>query len=356
MSQAVPKSRFDVAPVVTMGVQRGRRFAKALSRIDIRSVLPGIHGVTAEVAFGVTCAVAGIFLRWLIDGIWEGAGPFGLMVPLVLVATLFGRWTAGAICLAITSLHAWYFVLPEVGSFRFAGASDQPRVIVNIAAGLFVVLLAEIFRRAMHSALYERDILLREVEHRVKNNLASVASMMRMQIRQHADAPATLAALQTAVGRVESYAILNSFLYHGDRYTGQIDFAAYLETLCQSLESSLTAAPVNIAIVRQFERLIVPSDRANALGLLVNELVTNAVKHAFGPQANGQVRVRLSRAGPSVVLEVADNGCGLSEASRNSDTLGMKLIAALTQQAEAVMTVETASTGTCYRFEWTCNS
>jgi len=171
-----------------------------LTSLDFSDLARPVPPVLSQILFGVLCSVLAIALRMLTD-IWlPGAGPFALTIPLVLVATLFGRWTAGIVCQTIVSLHAWFYVLPIQGSFDFADPTDGPRVFVNLVAGYFVVALAEIFRRAMRHALADREALLLELEHRVKNSFMSIASVLRLQMRNAKD-PATQAALQSAIGR-----------------------------------------------------------------------------------------------------------------------------------------------------------
>lgn len=151
-----------------------------LTRLDVPELAKPLPSVVSQVAFGILCSAAAIVLRMVTD-IWlPGAGPFALTIPLVLIATLFGHWVAGVVCQTIVAIHAWYYVLPIQGSFDFDDPTDGPRVIVNLAAGYFVVALAELFRRAVRQALAEREALLLELEHRVKNSFMSVASVLRI--------------------------------------------------------------------------------------------------------------------------------------------------------------------------------
>jgi len=337
----------------------GSRFARLLNRaslryqriadLDVVELFGTWPAASVQMVFAVLCTVVGIGLRQMIDVVWAGAGPFGLMVPSVLVATLFGRWQAGGITLVLSSLYAWYFVLPVEGSFSFALASDWPRVIVNVLAGAFVVALAELFRGIMRQALRERELLLKEIEHRVKNNFASVAAMLRLQIHQHDGNETILAALQSALGRVDSHAIVNSFLYRDTTYTGEVDLKVYLEELCASLQMSLSPdARIDLRCEAAPARMV--RDRAVLMGLLVNETVTNAMKHAFAAGEAGEVVVELVENEGSWSLAVRDNGAGFA-GTAGDKTLGMELIAAITRQLDATLHLESGSRGTCFRFE-----
>lgn len=322
--------------------------ARGLVERDLLGKFDFPSRTAAQVGFGLICGVVGICLRLLIDNIWPGAGPFSLMIPVVLVATFFGHWQAGAVCLVITFTHAWYYVLPISGSFSFARESDGPRALVNFGSGVFVVILAEIFRSSMRRVLVDRDMLLRELEHRVKNNFASVASILRLQMRQHAEDPIVRSALQTALGRVDSYAIVNGLLYRDEHYTGIVDMSSYLEELCRSFEKSVSHAKP-VSIVRRIEKVSMPRDQAIAVGLLVNEVVTNALKHAFEEGIMGEVVVELSSGDNGSKLIVSDNGRGIIE-KPDTNTLGMRIVASLTQQAHAKMDLSSSENGTQFTF------
>ncbi|MFN0262965.1 sensor histidine kinase [Tepidamorphus sp. 3E244] len=325
-------------------VAQYRRSARQMAEGDVQHLAPAIPPFVVHVAFGIMLAGLGILLRLLIDRIWSGAGPFGLMVPVVLVATLFGRLSAGMVCLTITSVYAWYYVLPAPRSFAFENPSDGPRVIVNIGAGIFVVLLAELFRRTMQASMSDREFLLRELEHRVKNNFASVVSFLRLQMRQHADDPIVLSALQTAIGRVESYSTANTYLYRQSRYSGDIDMQDYLGALVKSLEEA-SLVENDIRIDCEFADIVMPREQAISVGLIVNELVTNAIKHAFGDGRSGHIDIKLSRSPDGAMLTVSDNGHGMQTEDQR-ETLGTSLVRALARQAEGEIEMVSGEDGT----------
>lgn len=326
------------------------RFWRGLAERDIRDRYPDAHPLVTSVLFGTFCAASAILMRFLIDTIWSGAGPFALTMPFVLIATLFGHLSAGLVCLVLASLYAWFVVLPVNYSFSFFVPSDGPRVMINVASGFVVVLLAEVFRSAVRSASQDREMLLRELEHRVKNNFASVAAFLRMQIRQNEDNPATVNALQSAIGRVESYSLVNSFLYRSDRYTGTVEMRTYLQAICDSLKKSL-AVERKIEIKADLDEVTMPREQAIAVGLIVNELVTNCIKHAFQGREAGRILVEMKKDGPSVVLSISDNGVGLPEEKEGS-SLGLKLINSLARQGDATMTTESGSDGSSFCFEF----
>lgn len=326
-----------------------RQGTRSLATFNLVSQFPGVSPIAVELSFGVLCTLSGIGLRWVIDRLWDGAGPFGLMVPFVLLATLFGRWPSGLLTAALSSLYAWYYVLPINASWAFEKASDGPRVVVNILAALFVVALAEAFRRTMWQALRDRDVLLHEIEHRVKNNFASVSALLRLQMRDHAEDSTIITALQSALGRVESYAIVNSFLYRGTEYTGTVNLKAYLNELCDSIEQSVPSSR-SIRITSDVASFDCDRDRAIIFGLLINELVTNALKYAFAGRPGGEIEVRMKGDGHHWRLEVSDNGVGINR-DPDARSFGSKLVSALAGQLGADIELASSEKGTRYVFE-----
>jgi two-component sensor histidine kinase len=318
-----------------------------LTRLDVPELAKPLPPVVSQVAFGIFCSAAAILLRMLTD-IWlPGAGPFALTIPLVLIATLFGHWVAGVICQTIVAIHAWYYVLPIQGSFDFEDPADGPRVIVNVVAGYFVVALAELFRRAVRQALSEREALLLELQHRVKNSFMSVASVLRLQMRNAKDS-ATQAALQSAIGRVESYARAYSFLYHRHERGNVVNMRAYLKELCAALEAASSSG--DIVFKCDAADTHIHRDRAIVIGLLVNEVSTNSFKHAFAGKP-GEIRVNFTEAPKEYLLNIADNGRGIGEGKREGG-LGLQLIDVLVQQADGRVEIDSGESGTAFRFSF----
>ncbi len=279
-----------------------------------------------------------------------GAGPFALIFPFVLIATLVGRWQAGALTMVLSALFAWYFVLPMQGSFRLLVDGDGPRVAINLLSGFAIVGLAEIFRKAVRRAVAqreadvaERDLYLREFDHRVRNNFAQVTAMLDMQRRQ-IEPGAAQEALSEALGRVDSIARAHRALYRGDGTPGRVEMADYMAELCEALRTGLLAGR-SIDLLLTVEPMRLDRDRAVALGLLVNELVTNAAKHAFPGRESGKVEVELCRTADSLCLAVQDDGVGLPTELPKPSSLGQRLIRAFAAQAGGTLESQSSDGG-----------
>ena len=200
----------------------------------------------------------------------------------------------------------------------------------------------------LRAALARQDLLAREMSHRVKNSLAIVASLLALQARSAEAGPdgaAVRAALIDARSRVEAIAGVHDQLWQqGDRdrdeTPGEIDLAPFLETLTANLQSG---APRHRLVCTVAPRRI-GADQAIPIGLLVNELVTNAIKYAYPESdfpAGGEIRVRAARTEEGLTLDVADDGVGLPEdfdIARASRSLGMRVVLNLSRQLGATLT------------------
>ena len=194
--------------------------------------------------------------------------------------------------------------------------------------------------RALANALLEKETLLREVYHRVKNNLQVLTSLFRLQVRALAPGPAK-AALQDATDRVLAMALVHEKLYQSDALS-QIDLADYIRDLCQRLATTFGVAEQGITLQCDVEPVETTLEIAVPLGLIVNELISNCLKHAFPGGRSGEVLIRLERlAEDKVSLTVSDNGVGLPVGLDPivGKSLGLKLVTMLCRQLEAKLTI-----------------
>ena len=200
----------------------------------------------------------------------------------------------------------------------------------------------------LRSSLQEKEVLLKEIHHRVKNNLQIVSSMLNLQVDQISD-PQALALFRESQARVRSIALFHEKLYQS-KDLARIDIAEYLEGVARDLFAAYGVNPDEILLAFQAEDVPLGVDAAISSGLIVNELVTNALKHGFPEGRRGTVRIVLRRDDDDVLLEVADNGVGFPEGVdfRNPNTLGLKLVCILTEQVRGTIEMD-RSEGTRFR-------
>jgi len=186
---------------------------------------------------------------------------------------------------------------------------------------------------ALRRSLAEKELLLREVHHRVKNNLQVISSLLDLQSRSISD-PQSLERFQESQDRIRSMVFIHDQLHRTDDLE-TVDLRSYLELLVAHLAQSHVDTPGRVRLCTELEELRLDLDRALACGLIVNELVTNALKHAFPAGAAGEVRVSChTTPGGTVALEVSDDGRGFDGELADEATLslGLGLVSTLARQ------------------------
>jgi PAS domain S-box-containing protein len=182
-------------------------------------------------------------------------------------------------------------------------------------------------------ALKEKDVLLGEVHHRVKNNLQIVHSLLDLQSARITDRTA-LAMLRDSQNRIRSMGLIHQTLYQSKDFA-KVDFSRFLDSLVPTLVGSYGANPDRIGLSVEAAQVLLPINAAIPCGLVVNELISNALKHAFPGDRRGQIWVKLFRqAGGGTVLSVADDGVGIPEGVdlTKTSTLGLQLVTLLADQ------------------------
>jgi len=184
----------------------------------------------------------------------------------------------------------------------------------------------------LERSLAEKELLLKEIHHRVKNNLMIISSLLSLQSRQVKDEE-TMDLFRESENRARSMALIHERLYRSEDLKN-VDLAEYLGRLASEIFRSYSADS-RIRMNLEIDELRVDVETAVPLGLIVNELLTNAVKHAF-PDGEGTVTVSLRRRNSRVILEVSDDGKGFPEDIdwESSPSLGLQLVRSLTEQID----------------------
>jgi len=201
-------------------------------------------------------------------------------------------------------------------------------------------------------ALQEKEVLLREVHHRVKNNLQVICSMLRLQARNFQD-PTLLQALKECRERVMAMAMLHDQLHRAKDFSN-INLGEYIRNLAASLFSSYGVNSADIGLRLDVEDISVAVDTAIPCGLIVNELVSNSLRHAFPDGSQGTISLDLhARPGGWVELALADDGRGFADAAHTAHprSLGLWLVELLASQIGAAVE-RSSSPGTRYRFQF----
>ena len=263
--------------------------------------------------------------------------PFLLFAMVVIGSTLTFGERVGFFAVALSTFLSFFFFEP-LGTLAITHAADLIKIeLYAVLASACVLAVAQVDRalvgalaatQSLKQSDKTRSILLRELAHRVANNFAVVATLIRTKAASVSDPQAKLV-LNEAIEQVTVMARLHRLL-HADDEVPTIDSERFIAELCQDLETSMACArPISIQSVAVSRQL--PVAQAVPMGLIVNELITNAIKHAFPGGRSGTVCVSLGEEDEHRLrLTIEDDGVGFRQPK--SSGMGQRLVAALAEQ------------------------
>jgi two-component sensor histidine kinase len=331
MSGASP----DVRPLADLPVNgRKRPFIDLLERLPLASDVPAFG-----YAMAVLFALGGLLVRIAADPVMPAGFPFVTFFPAVILASfLFGRGPgtlAGILC----GLIAWYWFVPPFGAVKMS-------VPVAVAMGFYTLVVATDIalvhwmqqanarlrdERERSRRLAERsDILFRELQHRISNNLQVVGGLLALQKRDVAD-PDARAALDEAARRLGLIGRLHRHLH--DPSGEQLRFDGFVGQLTADLIDSSGRTDIHFTVEAD-DSIALEADAAIPVALIVAEAVSNAIEHGFAGGRAGLISIHIRDHGDAIDLTVVDNGHGLPPgfALANSDSLGLRLAQMLARQ------------------------
>jgi two-component sensor histidine kinase len=283
-----------------------------------------------------------------------------VMLPIIGAALCFGLpggFVSGALGLPANLLLFWL-----LGHQEFSPASkpiaEASGVLIGLALGylsdFYNKLVAEIVARKkaekrLRELLAEKEILLHELNHRVKNNLNVVKSIVQLQASRSHD-EAFKAACRTLISRILALALAQERLQES-KSMQRVDMATYLRDLVTGLAKGSATERVKVEVRVEPEGFSLPAETAAPLGIIVNEVVTNSLKHAFKVgDRKGLLRIECLRGREDFSLSIRDNGPGFDpERDPKPESLGLKLVAALVTQLQGSCAFRPGAEGT--RFE-----
>lgn len=324
-----------------------RRAYRYLSLAALSPARP--HPVGMMVA--VAAFAAALALRFGLDDVLPPGFPFLTFFPAVIITAVFcGAW-AGSLCALLCGFAAWYWFVPPIGF----GLDSQSALALGFFVFIVVVDIAliHVMHRAMrrleqekaHSAglVEQQRTMFEELQHRVANNMAFVASLLNMSRRRVAQDPAAASVvIDEARARIETMARIHRRLH--DPNSVDLAVGVYLDELCRDVLSASGAQGLTCSV----EALAMTLDirTLTALSLFATEVMTNSIKHAFPDGRQGRIDVRLARRDRGLLeLTIADDGVGLDPdgAARPGHGLGLRIIKALGAQLRGNYSVESHS-------------
>lgn len=207
--------------------------------------------------------------------------------------------------------------------------------------------------KQLEASLNEKIGLLNEVYHRVRNNFQVIISLINLQIESIANPIAKKILIETN-NRIEAMVLVHEMIYQSANLT-EIEMKSYINNLVRLLTNAYVINDDKIKVLVDVDPISLPVDKAILCGLIINELVTNAIKHAFPRNKKGQITVSLKTLDESIKLCVKDNGIGIPTSfdMESCKTLGMQLIVHLAKQLEGDVRVKNDH-GACFIINFLC--
>ncbi|MEM6892325.1 MAG: sensor histidine kinase [Bacteroidota bacterium] len=298
--------------------------------------------------------------------------PFIFVLAIVVFAGYVTTKIYGRVYLVINLVVVALIFLYDLSDFKIS-ENTIPEASSNWFAFLSVIfavyLLGGVFgknllrahhnlyksRREIQERIDEKETLLKEVHHRVKNNLQTVSSLLSLQSRAIADEKISTI-IKSSQNRVVSMAMVHEMLYKRDDYLSKIELKPYVKELCEYLVRSVKGNTHNIALdlnIVDDEKLSI--DTVIPLGLIINETITNALKYGIQGEESGTISISLQKATPKKFhLHIGDDGVGYSNeiSPKTSKSLGLKLIYNLARQLRGSISRDTDKKGTHYIMEF----
>jgi len=225
-------------------------------------------------------------------------------------------------------------LLPVEVSARLFTFQDKPTVLASIRD----ISQRKATEKAIQESLQEKQLLLKEIHHRVKNNLQVIISLLNLQSRYVTD-PAILSVITESQHRVKAMALVHEQLYQTRRFAG-INFKNYTLALTSNLVSTFKTPSQKIEMIITInENTWINIDSAIPLGLIISELVSNSLKYAFPDSRNGRIEISLTTDNGRDILTVKDNGVGMPAEFNweHARSLGLRLVGMLTRQIEGTL-------------------
>ena len=229
-------------------------------------------------------------------------------------------------------------------SMRVSPIRDDSGAMVGLSAIARDITTRKDADRKLKASLREKEVLLKEVHHRVKNNLQVISSLLNLEAGRVTQEEA-LTALRASQSRLRSIALFHESIYQS-RDLSRPDIGKYMDDLLRGIRSAYTTTGRRVTVEAMTDDVALDADQVIPLGLITNELVSNAYKHAF-PEGQGRIEVALRARGAEIELVVSDDGIGLPEDLdiSNTSTLGLQLVHTLADQIGGRVTMERSERG-----------
>lgn len=306
-----------------------------------------------EMAVGIVLGLTAFGVRATISPLLRDAAPYATVFPATALAAIVGGWRSGVITMLAGQALVATFILEPTGGFSLANSLQRTTFVVAGISQIILLLIIGLYQREVDKGVAERerrlellDQALNEIDHRTRNNYQTVLALVHLQSQRATDSHVK-GALEQVGDRIQAIAAASErlALKSGDIEGVRLD--EHLCGLCEQIERGLTRDEIEIEC--DIDSVTTDSDKATSISIIVNELVTNAIKHAFNGERSGSVWVK-GTAGPAFELVIKDDGRGIAATrGKNGSGLGTKLVESFVRQLDARHEVVSTEQGTMHR-------
>ena len=316
----------------------------------LRSRLPqrvrNVPPILVEIAVGLITPLLMVGLRMPLQPFAGDRAPYAFMFIGAALATVLAGWRSGLIAVVVGQFLAWTMIVAPTADAEVRGA-----FVLATLSQLVTVLVIALYQREVDKGSREReqrlaliDQALKEIDHRTRNNYQTVVAMIELQMRRAPDEHVR-DALRQVCDRIQAIANASQQLAVRSAVLGQVRLDDHLCGLVQQIHKGLSRDGIEVDC--DVDDVTADAEKATSISIIVNELVTNAIKHAFNGEQAGRVSVT-GKSGKAFELIVADNGRGIQEPRRDG-SLGTKLVESFARQLGAKHHISSSENGTTHR-------
>lgn len=316
-----------------------------------RAIFKPIRGNVSRYGAAILFAGLGAGVRFLVDDVLPPGFPFVTFFPAVIICTFLAGRGPGIVCAVLSGLASWYWFIPPFQTFAIDSSVVAAMLFYVLVVAVDVALIDGLLQRQQRLVESQRQLaemaehqtlLFKELQHRVANNLASIASMLRLQRRRiERDPSSALAVVDSADARIELMGRVHRQLY--DPAARQLALPQQIDHVIRQAQDLAGASHISIIVDAIDARITV--DRMMTLMLLISEVLTNSMKHAFPEGRAGEVRLTLERnLGGRLCMMIQDNGIGFQDqqpdATSRQRGLGTTIIRGFAAQLNGTLKVD----------------
>jgi two-component sensor histidine kinase len=306
--------------------------------------------IVVEVIAGCLLASAAVIIRKSLSLMIGDVAPYATGFVAVALAAVLAGWRAGLVATIVGQILFWIFILEPAGSLDVSGQARRIGLVVATVSQAILLIIIALYQREVDKGISERerrlallDHALNEIDHRTRNNHQTVLALIHLQAQRSSN-DGVKEALHQVADRIQAIAHATEKLALRSGDLDRVRLDDHLCGLCKQIERGLSTRHVQIEC--EIEEITMTADRAVMVAIIVNELVTNALKHAFDGRDDGRVLVSGHMNGV-LKLSVSDNGVGIRSGGRSKrGGLGTKLVDSFARQLGAKHEVTSSEAGT----------